>query len=105
MSRTLQLTELLISRPSVTPDDAGCQKIIGERLARLGFRLETIESGPADFRVSTLWAVRPGQARGDVARTIAFAGHTDVVPTGPLEQWTSHPFTPTHRARRVYGPR
>ena len=103
MSRTLQLAEQLISRPSVTPDDAGCQKILGERLARLGFRLETIESGPADFRVTNLWALRPGQANGEAARTLVFAGHTDVVPTGPLEQWRSHPFTPTHRDGRLYG--
>ena len=102
MSRTLQLAEQLISRPSVTPDDAGCQGLLGERLARLGFRLETIESGPADFRVTNLWAVRPGAA-GSESRTIAFAGHTDVVPTGPLEQWTSHPFTPTHRDGKLYG--
>ncbi|VTU34757.1 Succinyl-diaminopimelate desuccinylase [Variovorax sp. PBS-H4] len=103
MSRTLQLAEQLISRPSVTPDDAGCQQILGERLARLGFRLETLESGPADFRVTNLWAVRQGSAAGESARTLAFAGHTDVVPTGPLEQWTSHPFTPTHRDGRLYG--
>ncbi|MDM0072056.1 succinyl-diaminopimelate desuccinylase [Variovorax sp. J31P207] len=101
MSRTLQLAEQLISRPSVTPDDGGCQQILGERLARLGFRLETIESGPADFRVTNLWAVRPGSA--DQPKTMAFAGHTDVVPTGPIEQWSSHPFTPTHRDRRLYG--
>ncbi len=103
MSRTLQLAEQLISRPSVTPDDGGCQRIIGERLARLGFSLETIESGPDDFRVTNLWAVRAGSARGDAARTLAFAGHTDVVPTGPLEQWTSPPFTPTHRDGKLYG--
>ncbi|MEJ8809713.1 succinyl-diaminopimelate desuccinylase [Variovorax ureilyticus] len=102
MSRTLQLAEQLISRPSVTPDDAGCQGILGERLARLGFRLETIESGPADFRVTNLWAVRSGAA-GAESRTLVFAGHTDVVPTGPLEQWTSHPFTPTHRDGKLYG--
>jgi succinyl-diaminopimelate desuccinylase len=103
MSRTLQLAEQLISRPSVTPDDAGCQEILGERLARLGFRLETIESGPADFRVTNLWAVRPGAAPSGASRTMVFAGHTDVVPTGPLEQWTSHPFTPTHRDGKLYG--
>jgi succinyl-diaminopimelate desuccinylase len=103
MSRTLQLAEQLISRPSVTPDDAGCQRIVGERLAALGFTLETIESGPADFRVTNLWAVRrPGHASA-ATRTLVFAGHTDVVPTGPLEQWTSHPFTPTHRDGQLYG--
>ncbi|MEJ8853596.1 succinyl-diaminopimelate desuccinylase [Variovorax robiniae] len=101
MSRTLHLAEQLISRPSVTPDDGGCQQILGERLAKLGFTLETIESGPADFRVTNLWARRTASTPG--AKTIAFAGHTDVVPTGPLEQWTSHPFTPTHRDGLLYG--
>lgn len=100
MSRTLQLTEQLISRPSVTPDDAGCQRILGERLAALGFACETIDGGPDDFRVTNLWAVRPGAAGG---RTVVFAGHTDVVPTGPIERWQSHPFTPTHRDGRLYG--
>lgn len=106
MSRTLQLAEQLISRPSVTPDDAGCQRLIGERLALLGFELETIESGPADFRVTNLWARRiasPGNAAAGACKTIAFAGHTDVVPTGPVEQWTSHPFAPTHRDGKLFG--
>ncbi|MGJ7499628.1 succinyl-diaminopimelate desuccinylase [Variovorax sp. ZT5P49] len=102
MSRTLQLAEQLISRPSVTPDDAGCQQILGERLAQLGFALETIESGPADFRVTNLWAVRR-PANAVATKTLVFAGHTDVVPTGPVEQWTSHPFTPTHRDGKLYG--
>ncbi|MGJ7526367.1 succinyl-diaminopimelate desuccinylase [Variovorax sp. GB1P17] len=102
MSRTLQLAEQLISRPSVTPDDAGCQQILGERLAQLGFTLETIESGPADFRVTNLWAVRR-PAGAAATKTLVFAGHTDVVPTGPIEQWTSHPFTPTHRDGKLYG--
>lgn len=102
MSRTLQLAEQLISRPSVTPEDAGCQQIIGERLAPLGFTLETIESGPADFRVTNLWAVRR-PAGAAATKTLVFAGHTDVVPTGPVEQWTSHPFTPTHRDGKLYG--
>jgi succinyl-diaminopimelate desuccinylase len=106
MSQTLRLAEQLISRPSVTPDDGGCQQILGERLARLGFTLETIESGPADFRVTNLWAKRPAAPAGraqSAIKTIAFAGHTDVVPTGPLDQWTSHPFTPTHRDGQLYG--
>ena len=102
MSRTLQLAEQLISRPSVTPDDAGCQQILSERLAPLGFALETIESGPADFRVTNLWAVRR-PAVATATKTLVFAGHTDVVPTGPVEQWTSHPFTPTHRDGGLYG--
>ncbi len=102
MSRTLQLAEQLISRPSVTPDDAGCQQSLGERLAQLGFTLETIESGPSDFRVTNLWAVRR-PAGASASKTLVFAGHTDVVPTGPVEQWTSHPFTPTHRDGKLYG--
>ncbi|MBT2332914.1 succinyl-diaminopimelate desuccinylase [Variovorax paradoxus] len=102
MSRTLQLAEQLISRPSVTPDDAGCQQILGERLAQSGFTLETIESGPADFRVTNLWAARR-PASATATKTLVFAGHTDVVPTGPVEQWTSHPFTPTHRDGKLYG--
>ncbi|HSV44743.1 MAG TPA: succinyl-diaminopimelate desuccinylase, partial [Ramlibacter sp.] len=69
----------------------------------LGFACETIESGPADFRVTNLWARRPGRAGGAAARTLVFAGHTDVVPTGPLEQWGSDPFTPSHRDGRLYG--
>ncbi|WP_027474571.1 succinyl-diaminopimelate desuccinylase [Curvibacter gracilis] len=101
MSRTLHLTEQLISRPSVTPDDAGCQALLRERLEALGFACETLVSGPENFRVTNLWAKRPG-ATPD-APTLVFAGHTDVVPTGPLEQWKSDPFTPTHRDGRLYG--
>ncbi len=99
MSRALHLTEELISRPSVTPDDQGCQRILAQRLAPLGFACETIESGPEAFRVTNLWARRPGS--GD--RTLVFAGHTDVVPTGPLEQWSSNPFVPSHRGGQLYG--
>ncbi|KAF1047264.1 succinyl-diaminopimelate desuccinylase [Xylophilus sp.] len=102
MSRTLQLAEQLIARPSVTPDDAGCIALLSARLAPLGFACETIASGPAGQQVTNLWARRPGSA-GAASRTLVFAGHTDVVPTGPLDQWTSDPFTPTHREGRLYG--
>lgn len=101
MSRTLHLTEQLISRPSVTPDDAGCQALLRERLEALGFACETLVSGPENFRVTNLWAKRPGAT--PEAPTLVFAGHTDVVPTGPQEQWKSDPFTPTHRDGRLYG--
>ncbi len=101
MSRTLQLTEQLISRPSVTPKDEGCLDMIGDLLAPLGFVCERLDSGPDDFRVSNLWALRNASAPG--AKTVVFVGHTDVVPTGPLEQWNSHPFTPSHRDGKLYG--
>jgi succinyl-diaminopimelate desuccinylase len=101
MSATLRLAEQLISRPSVTPDDAGCIDLLVTRLQPLGFVCEIIDSGPADFRVRNLWACRhPARAGG---KTLAFAGHTDVVPTGPLDQWASDPFTPAHRDGRLYG--
>jgi succinyl-diaminopimelate desuccinylase len=104
-NRALQLTEQLISRRSVTPEDGRCQEIIGDRLKPLGFGCETILSGPDDFRVTNLWAKRAGRAETSAAggRTLVFAGHTDVVPTGPLEQWTSDPFTPSHRDGNLYG--
>lgn len=101
MARTLHLVERLIACRSVTPDDGGCQQIIRERLQPLGFQFETLVSGPADFRVTNLWAVRRGAEAA--APLLAFAGHTDVVPTGPLEQWRSDPFVPTHRDGRLYG--
>ena len=96
---TLRLAEQLISRPSVTPNDAGCMDILADALRPLGFDCEFIDSGPADFRVRNLWAKRPGRS----GQTLAFAGHTDVVPTGPLAQWTSDPFTPTHRDGKLFG--
>ena len=119
MSSTLRLAEELISKPSVTPLDAGCIELLGERLEALGFVCERIDSGPEDFRVSNLWAKFKGFsavaqeipaqaainsiATSSVPKTLVFAGHTDVVPTGPLDQWHSHPFTPSHRDGLLYG--
>jgi len=100
-NRTLHLTEQLIACRSVTPHDGGCQDLIRARLAPLGFTFETLVSGPDDFRVTNLWAVRRGSDAE--APLLAFAGHTDVVPTGPLEQWRSDPFVPTHREGRLHG--
>ena len=94
MSKTLALTEELISLRSVTPADGGCQLRMAERLKPLGFACETIASG----EVTNLWA-----RRGTAQPLLVFAGHTDVVPTGPLQQWTSDPFTPTHRDGKLYG--
>ena len=102
MSATLHLTEQLISRASLTPEDAGCQAVIAARLAPLGFVCETIVSGPDDFRVTNLWAKFTGTA-GSGSPTLVFAGHTDVVPTGPLAQWTTPPFSPSHRDGLLYG--
>ena len=119
MSSTLRLAEELISKPSVTPLDAGCIELLSERLEALGFVCERIDSGPEDFRVSNLWAKFKGFsavaqeipaqaainsiATSSVPKTLVFAGHTDVVPTGPLDQWHSHPFTPSHRNGLLYG--
>ena len=123
MSQTLKLAEALISCASITPEDAGCQTLLVARLEPLGFKCEIIVSGPANFRVTNLWAklegFRPSVQKGRAQRaiesiadpadgeasikTLVFAGHTDVVPTGPLEHWHSHPFTPSHRNGKLYG--
>jgi len=100
MNEALRLTEALISRRSVTPADGGCQDLLAGRLAALGFECEALVCGPDDFRVTNLWAVRRGGRPGPLW---CFAGHTDVVPTGPLERWGSDPFVPSHRAGRLYG--
>jgi len=113
MDATLLLLEQLIARASVTPDDAGCQALIAQRLQAIGFACENLPFGPAeraggenlpfgpaDGVVSNLWAVRTGAHPGP---TLVFAGHTDVVPTGPHDQWSSAPFVPTYRDGRLYG--
>lgn len=110
MPLTLQLTEQLIARPSVTPEDAGCLELLASRLEPLGFACERMDSGPPHFHVCNLWAKRPAAPASQaqlapeaVAKTLVFAGHTDVVPTGPVEQWRSDPFTPTQRDGKLYG--
>ncbi|QCB45626.1 succinyl-diaminopimelate desuccinylase [Hydrogenophaga sp. PAMC20947] len=99
MNATLRLTEELIARPSVTPLDEGCQELIGARLAAIGFACEVMESGPPEARVRNLWA-RRGNGQQP---TLVFAGHTDVVPTGPVDAWGSPPFVPSHRDGKLYG--
>jgi succinyl-diaminopimelate desuccinylase len=94
MSKTLALTEQLIALDSVTPEDKGCQQTLIALLEPLGFICETIQSGD----VTNLWA-----RRGTAQPLLVFAGHTDVVPTGPLSQWQSNPFAPTHRDGKLFG--
>ncbi len=93
-SPTLELAMELIRRRSITPEDAGCQNLLAERLERLGFRVERLRFGEVD----NLWA-----RLGDDAPLFAFAGHTDVVPPGPVERWQSPPFEPTLQDGCLYG--
>src|SRR5919106_870557 len=90
----LELAKELIARRSVTPEDGGCQEVIAQRLGRAGFECEPMKFGA----VSNLWA-----RRGDQSPVVCFAGHTDVVPTGPLGEWHSDPFVPTIRDGKLYG--
>jgi succinyl-diaminopimelate desuccinylase len=94
ISATLELAQQLIRLRSITPDDAGCQDIIARRLRPLGFALESMRCG----EVTNLWA-----RRGEAKPVVCFAGHTDVVPTGPLDQWLSDPFEPSLREGKLYG--
>jgi succinyl-diaminopimelate desuccinylase len=94
MSATLELAHELIARASVTPADGGCQELMANRLAKAGFQVDRLRYGNVD----NLWA-----RRGDGAPVLCFAGHTDVVPTGPLEEWRSDPFIPTVRDGLLYG--
>ena len=94
MSATLELTQNLIARNTITPADQGCQDLIAARLQALGFRIEKLRFGAVD----NLWATR-----GEGHPVLCFAGHTDVVPTGPLEDWSSDPFKPDIRAGTLYG--
>ena len=94
MSATLDLSRALIERPSVTPDDQGCQQLLAERLQAIGFRIEQLRFDDVD----NLWA-----RRGDATPLFAFAGHTDVVPPGPLDDWDSPPFEPVIRDGLLYG--
>ena len=101
---TFDLTCDLLRLASVTPNDETCQDLLIKRLEPLGFDCETLVSGPDDFRVTNLWAMRRGSGAGvERAKTFVFAGHTDVVPTGPVEQWSSAPFTPTIKDGYLYG--
>src|SRR3990167_2166527 len=90
----LELLKQLIACPSITPHDAGCQDIISERLKALGFDIEFMYFG----ETTNLWARHKNQIP-----LVVFAGHTDVVPPGPREQWNSDPFVPTERDEFLYG--
>jgi len=94
MSHTLELTKELISRDSVTPEDKGCQLLLAERLSAIGFEIEHLRFGDTD----NIWA-----RRGQTGPVFAFAGHTDVVPSGPAGAWQSPPFEPTLRDGLLYG--
>lgn len=94
MHDVIELAQDLIARPSVTPDDAGCQDLIAERLRKAGFAIEHLPFGP----VKNLWA-----SHGSGSPVFVFLGHTDVVPTGPVEAWASDPFVPTIRDGKLYG--
>lgn len=94
MSNTIDLAKELISKKSITPDDAGCQNLIADRLGKIGFSIEHLKYGDVD----NLWATF-----GDSGPLFVFLGHTDVVPTGPIEEWESDPFTATDKGPLMVG--
>jgi succinyl-diaminopimelate desuccinylase len=94
MSGTLELARALVARRSVTPEDGGCQQLLAARLRPLGFTVESLASNG----VTNFWA-----RRGTRRPLVCLAGHTDVVPTGPLAEWLSDPFSPTEREGRLFG--
>ena len=102
MTPTLSLACELIERPSVTPDDAGCQALMIKRLEAIGFECQTLVFGEGGESVENLWAIRKGSVTGE-APIFCFAGHTDVVPTGPESDWQIAPFTPTVKEGMLYG--
>lgn len=101
MSELKRLTELLLTKASLTPNDAGCQALMMERLSPLGFEPQWILDGEGASQVTNLWAIKRSTVKG--AKTLVFAGHTDVVPTGPLEKWDSVPFTPSYRNGCIFA--
>ena len=100
MNETLRLAEALIACRSITPADGGCQVLLEQVLGEAGFACESLPAGPEGARVSNLWAVHRGAGPGP---SLVLAGHTDVVPTGPVERWASDPFVPSHRNCRLHG--
>ena len=100
MTAALRLAEALMACRSVTPADGGCQPLLAQGLAAAGFVCEPLDAGQPEARVSNLWAWHRGGRPGP---TLVLAGHTDVVPTGPLDRWSSDPFVPTHREGRLVG--
>ncbi|MBL6728287.1 MAG: M20/M25/M40 family metallo-hydrolase, partial [Methylophilaceae bacterium] len=94
MSKTLELAKALIAKASITPEDNGCQELLADRLKPLGFDIETIhQNGVTNFYAR----------KGKESPLVVFAGHTDVVPPGPLDLWDSDPFVPTEKDGKLFG--